>query len=148
MKVRPALPEDCAALAALDAQCNLSPWSAAQFQTALTGRFDTVAVLSGAESSLAAFAVWRTAAGESELHLIAAAPGCRRSGAASRLMAAWFESAAAQHAERLFLEVRASNSAALALYRKHGFAECGRRKGYYPLPDGGREDAVLMEKSC
>jgi len=40
------------------------------------------------------------------------------------------------------LEVRPSNTAALALYRRHGFSEIGRRKEYY-RQDG--EDAVVME---
>ena len=45
----------------------------------------------------------------------------------------------------LYLEVRASNSAGRALYARHGFAEIGIRKGYYPGHDG-REDAVTMER--
>ncbi|MBY5990514.1 ribosomal protein S18-alanine N-acetyltransferase [Ferrimonas balearica] len=53
--------------------------------------------------------------------------------------------ARAAEARRCFLEVRASNVAALALYRKVGFVEDVRRKGYYPCSEG-REDAVLM--SC
>lgn len=146
MEIRHALPEDCAVLAALDAQCNPSPWSAAQFQAALESRFGTVRVL--LENGVpAAFAVWQTVDGESELHLIATVPAHRRAGLASRLLDDWFQTAS-PHAGRLFLEVRAANPAAQALYRKHGFTECGRRKNYYSLPDGTREDAVLMEKSC
>ena len=38
--------------------------------------------------------------------------------------------------------------AAIGLYRKYGFIETGRRKNYYPLPEGGYEDAILMEKPC
>jgi [ribosomal protein S18]-alanine N-acetyltransferase len=48
----------------------------------------------------------------------------------------------------LFLEVRESNVAARALYESAGFAELGRRKGYYPGLDfstGSREDAVVMK---
>jgi ribosomal-protein-alanine N-acetyltransferase len=44
---------------------------------------------------------------------------------------------------QFFLEVRPSNLAALALYRRAGFVEISRRKGYYPSPDG-REDAIVM----
>ena len=40
----------------------------------------------------------------------------------------------------LFLEVRESNAAALALYRKAGFSETGRRLGYYRQP----EEAALL----
>jgi ribosomal-protein-alanine N-acetyltransferase len=43
--------------------------------------------------------------------------------------------------ESVFLEVRASNAAAIALYEKHGFAAVGRRRGYYDAPV---EDAAVM----
>ncbi|MGZ8155124.1 MAG: ribosomal protein S18-alanine N-acetyltransferase, partial [Burkholderiales bacterium] len=47
-------------------------------------------------------------------------------------------------AERAFLEVRPSNTAARALYARSGFSEIGRRRDYYPAQEG-REDAVVME---
>ncbi|MGN6955504.1 GNAT family N-acetyltransferase, partial [Neisseria sp. P0015.S004] len=60
-----------------------------------------------------------------------------------------WQNAVQQHgANRLLLEVRSSNETAQQLYRKHGFQTCSLRKNYYALPDGGSEDAVLMEKSC
>lgn len=68
MKIRTAALEDCPALAALDARCNPSPWSAAQFQTALHSPHDYVVVLEGAGQTLAGFAVWQTLFDESELH--------------------------------------------------------------------------------
>ncbi len=46
-------------------------------------------------------------------------------------------------ARSLFLEVRPTNRAALALYQRCGFSEIGRRRGYYPARNG-REDAVVM----
>lgn len=147
MLIRAATPDDCAALAALDAQGNPSPWSAAQFQTALNNRHDTVKLMEES-GHLAGFIVWQTVLDESELHLIATAPACRRRGVATQLLAEWFQTASTQHVRRLLLEVRASNEAAQALYRKHGFSECGRRKNYYRLPEGGGEDAVWMEKLC
>ena len=44
----------------------------------------------------------------------------------------------------MFLEVRPSNVDAIALYENMGFNEMSVRRGYYPAPNGGREDAVLM----
>ena len=148
MKIRTAALEDCPALAALDARCNPSPWLAAQFQTALHSPHDYVVVLEGAGQTLAGFAVWQTLFDESELHLIATEPALRRQGLATQLLNEWFQTAAAENLQRLFLEVREGNLNAQALYRKHGFAECGRRRDYYPLAEGGREDAVWMEKIC
>jgi ribosomal-protein-alanine N-acetyltransferase len=43
----------------------------------------------------------------------------------------------------MFLEVRASNASAIALYEKRGFAEVGLRRNYYPTAKGS-EDAILM----
>ncbi len=51
---------------------------------------------------------------------------------------------AIQHgAETAFLEVRQSNTAARALYRRLGFVEVGVRRDYYPI-QGGREDALVL----
>jgi ribosomal-protein-alanine N-acetyltransferase len=43
----------------------------------------------------------------------------------------------------LWLEVRASNVAAIALYESLGFNEATIRRNYYPTADG-REDAIIM----
>lgn len=147
MIVRAARFEDCSALAALDAQCNPSPWSARQFAACLEHAHETV-LLAEHGRELAGLMVWQRIADEAELHLIDTAPALRRRGTASLLLQHLFAEAAAQGLCRILLEVRRSNLAAQALYRRHGFRECGRRPGYYPLPNGSREDAVLMEKPC
>jgi ribosomal-protein-alanine N-acetyltransferase len=50
---------------------------------------------------------------------------------------------------RIILEVRPSNTAALALYQSLGYEQIGLRKNYYPQnPElGSREDAIVMAKS-
>lgn len=69
-------------------------------------------------------------------------------GFGAALLDAAAETLAADGLRRLLLEVRASNSAARALYARCGFREDGRRRGYYPARDGHmREDAVLMSRS-
>ncbi|MDR1425107.1 MAG: ribosomal protein S18-alanine N-acetyltransferase [Azoarcus sp.] len=60
-----------------------------------------------------------------------------------RLLEHLLEAARQSGARQFFLEVRPSNAAARALYRRAGFVEIGRRKGYYPGPEG-REDAIVM----
>ncbi|MDF3835797.1 ribosomal-protein-alanine N-acetyltransferase, partial [Cupriavidus basilensis] len=57
---------------------------------------------------------------------------------------------ATSHAHRLYtmlLEVRPSNGGAIALYRQAGFAEIGRRKGYYPAAGQVREDALVLRRA-
>lgn len=76
-----------------------------------------------------------------ELIRIAVEPKIQRNGIACRLMEHILKLAAEQGCEKMMLEVRKSNGAARALYKKYGFCEISVRKGYY---DG--EDAVIMEK--
>jgi ribosomal-protein-alanine N-acetyltransferase len=44
----------------------------------------------------------------------------------------------------VLLEVRPSNTRALAVYERYGFIRIGLRKGYYPAAEGRREDAIVM----
>ncbi|HGO7122634.1 TPA: ribosomal protein S18-alanine N-acetyltransferase [Neisseria meningitidis] len=146
MNIRRASPSDCAALAALDAVCNPSAWTQRQFESALVSPSEQV-FLAEKDGRLAAFIVWQNLPDESELHLIATAPECRRRGIASALLRHWFANLP-EGTQRLLLEVRAGNTAAQALYTAHGFSITGRRKNYYRTADGKTEDAVLMEKIC
>jgi ribosomal-protein-alanine N-acetyltransferase len=86
-----------------------------------------------------------------ELHLlnITVSPKLRQLGLASRMMAAIEGVAAQQNMPRIILEVRPSNTAAVALYQKLWYEEIGVRKNYYPADPqlGTREDALVMAKS-
>ena len=147
MSLRPARHEDCTALAQLNRQSDASPWSTAQFECTLAQSHNHI-WLAENNNQITGFIVWQTVLDESELHLIATAPDNRRQGIASQLLNQLIQAARTQNVSRIFLEVRAGNHGAQAFYHTHGFSECGRRKHYYPLTDGSREDAVLMEKSC
>ena len=69
-------------------------------------------------------------------------PDFRRQGAGGGLLDAVLEEMRGRGAGRIWLEVRPSNLAALALYRSRGFVTVGRRKNYYA--DNG-EDALVMQ---
>ena len=80
-------------------------------------------------------------AGQADIQTIAVDPTHRRVGIATVLVEQLLAAAAARGAEEVFLEVRADNPGAEALYVRHGFVRIGVRPGYYQ-PDG--VDAVVM----
>ena len=80
-------------------------------------------------------------AGETEILEIAVDPSARRCGLGKALIRQLAQDARDAGDERLLLEVRSSNQAALALYKTMGFEEGGLRRAYYRNPT---EDAVLM----
>ena len=86
-----------------------------------------------------------------ELHLlnITVVPHLRKLGLGQRMMAAIEGVAVQQKMPRIILEVRPTNTAALALYQKLGYEQIGVRKNYYPasLETGARQDALVMAKS-
>ena len=87
-------------------------------------------------------AVWcQCVEGVAEILDLRVLPSCRRRGYGRQLLEAALQALAP--VERVDLEVRASNEAALGLYRDLRFRETGRRPQYYVTP-GGREDAILM----
>jgi ribosomal-protein-alanine N-acetyltransferase len=88
-----------------------------------------------------AFLAARIAADQAEILNIAILPDFRRRGVASTMLAAAFERFRQCSVSRVFLELRESNSAARALYQRHGFVLSGRRKSYYQHP---AEDALCM----
>jgi ribosomal-protein-alanine N-acetyltransferase len=70
----------------------------------------------------------------------------QRAGLGGTLLEYLFQVARAAGAKRMLLEVRPSNASGGGLYRRYGFVEIGRRRGYYP-GHGGREDAIVMERA-
>jgi ribosomal-protein-alanine N-acetyltransferase len=78
-----------------------------------------------------------------EILTVGVVPAARRTGLARLMLADLLAEAIRRGAREAFLEVRVDNEPARALYRSEGFAEIGRRRGYY---EGGRVDAVTMRK--
>lgn len=91
-------------------------------------------------------AVMSIAVGEAHLLNLCVDPGWQGRGAGRRMLQRMFRVAAQRNADTLFLEVRASNAQALALYESEGFVEIGQRRGYYPAKQG-REDALVYAKT-
>lgn len=132
------------ALAALHARCFTMPrpWAAGEF-TALLGDPLTFLLVEGD----AGFLMGRVVAGEAEVLTLAVAPEARRRGLGRKLVARFLYQARLRAAERAFLEVAEGNTPALRLYHSAGFAESGRRRGYYTGPDGQRSDALVLARA-
>ena len=75
---------------------------------------------------------------------VAVFPEFRRQGVAAKLIAVFENFARGNKLAFLTLEVRPSNTAAIALYKGFGFEQVGRRKNYYDLP---KEDALILTKT-
>lgn len=116
-------------------------WAEKQYQDCFSEdqkRVVVVATLGGEET--VAFLVAHRVADEWELENIVVTPAERRKGIGIELVAALTEKT---KSEAVFLEVRASNAAARALYESAGFRQTGVRKSYYQNP---LEDAVLYRR--
>jgi ribosomal-protein-alanine N-acetyltransferase len=74
---------------------------------------------------------------------LAVHPDWRRLGIASRLLDELFELTGSDLRRGYTLEVRISNTTAIALYEHFGFESSGIRRGYYT---DNREDALIMWK--
>lgn len=140
---------DLEAVLALERESDLAPhWSPDDYLAAIEpdGSFlRRLALVAEAGGQFAGFAILRLldapAGGEAELESIIVAQKWRGCGLGAAMLLEAARRAKEGGAVRLDLEVRASNSAALRLYCRAGFAENGRRPGYYRDPE---EDAVLM----
>jgi len=98
------------------------------------------------DEALIGHAVLSAAAGEAHLLNITVAPAQQGHGVGRSLLQRMLRLAAEQGADTVFLEVRDSNAPAHLLYQSEGFCEVGRRRGYYPHEQQGREDAVIYAK--
>lgn len=84
---------------------------------------------------------------DAELLYVLVSPSKRQQGLAKQLLTACLAKCEAKGAERLMLEVRASNLHATNLYKSLGFEQDGKRKNYYPIENSSaKEDALLF--SC
>jgi ribosomal-protein-alanine N-acetyltransferase len=136
--VRRAGAGDLAALADIHASAFSPGWSAAEIAALCA-----VALIEDGTGMI----LIRTVAGEAEILTVGVRPEARGTGAGRRLVQAALGAARADRAERVFLEVAEDNLAALRLYASCGFGEVGRRRRYYPRPDGGTADALVLRRA-
>ncbi len=142
-RLRPATAADAGAIAALERRVFSDPWSADSIRETIGMPWMFTQVAEDPLGALVGYVFCREVAGESELLNLAVDPVLRRGGVGGTLLGAALDWLTARGARETFLEVRASNGAAIALYERVGFRAVGRRPDYYQRPV---EDAILYRR--
>lgn len=130
-------------VAELERLCFAVPWTEAMLAEELYNPTASFIVAESPEGEVLGYAGLHVVLDEGYIDNVAVRPSCRKQGIADRLLDTFCRFGQA-HLAFLTLEVRPSNTAAVALYEKHGFQEAGRRKGYYEDP---KEDALLLTRT-
>ncbi len=138
--IRPMTAADVPSVAALEKLCFSDPWSASSIASELDNPLSLWLVWEEDGAAAAYLGVQRVPP-QADVMNVAVSPALRRRGIARALFAELERRL--PEIDELFLEVRASNSGAIALYRTLGFAQVGRRPNYYLDP---REDALILRK--
>jgi [ribosomal protein S18]-alanine N-acetyltransferase len=137
--------QSAARLAAIHAGGFARPWSTLEFERLLAEQNVTGdGLFVGQAISPAGFVLSRSVIDEAEILTVAIAPEWRRRGYSRPLLAAHLDGLARAGIGHVHLEVEEGNSPALALYRRLGFREIGRRAGYYRRADDSRAAALTM----
>ncbi len=142
LEIRQAKLYDVPAMARIERDSFAAPWSADEITKDVTAGGNVYVAVALADDERAGYAEIRMIAGEDQIYNIAIAPEFRREGIGEALLRHLIDKADADGCKLVTLEVRSGNEAAMELYKKLGFREVGRRKGYYAK---GGEDAVLMD---
>jgi len=143
---RPLRHGDVTYVAALEAQIHAAPWTAGNFDDALAAGYS--AQVGERDGRIVAYGVLMVAPGEAQLLNLSVVPDARRQGLGGELLARFLDDALRFGAEQVFLEVRVSNTAAIALYERARFVRVARRVNYYPPGPAStvREDALVMRR--
>lgn len=133
---------DVDAVFAIETAVQAYPWTRGNFIDALDNGY--ICRVDEAESGeVRGYAILMPLVDEAELLTIGVAEAQQRKGRGRMMLSEMLDVAREKHWQRVFLEVRSTNVAAIALYRSAGFSGIGVRRGYYRNADGS-EDAVTM----
>lgn len=137
--------EDLDEVTAIESAIYSHPWTRGNFLDSLRAGYicRTWRLGSGKNAELAGYFILLAAAGEAHLLNLSVSARHQRSGHGSMLLREAASLASRHDACNLFLEVRPSNHAAQALYRRFGFRKVALRRNYYPA-HSGREDALVL----
>ena len=140
MEYRKAVTADLEQIAALEQAVFTDGWSIGGILECLDREYRTLLVAAEADRVFGYLIAYQIL-NEGEIMRVAVDPGMRRRGLGSGLLKAYFMLGSRIVLDAYSLEVRESNTAARALYKRLGFAEEGRRARYYSDPV---EDGLIM----
>ncbi|WP_413519593.1 ribosomal protein S18-alanine N-acetyltransferase [Psychrobacter glacincola] len=137
------------AVATIEAMVQLQePWTYQTIDDLLEqDSIDLMAVINIAENEVVGYCLYQVIFEQAEILRIGTHPEYQRQGVASKIFAKLNEVLETQQVEALLLEVRADNTAAIALYEQQGFTMIHRRKGYYQLGLQSAIDALIMQRT-
>lgn len=133
--------DDLDAAFAIEQRSHAFPWSAKTFASNQGERYLNFRL--EVDGVLAAFAITQIVLDEATLFNLAVDPAFQRRGLGRELLQFLINELEQRGILTLWLEVRASNRAAISLYEQLDFNEVSLRRNYYPTADG-KEDAVIM----
>ena len=138
--IRPAHESDLDDVAAIERSVFNDPWSRRSFADLVNAR-QVLFLVATDSNSVVGYAIVLLAGSESELANLAVSRLMQHQGLGRRLLDEAQGQARGRGSIEMFLEVRASNTAAIQLYTSAGFKAVGRRVRYYARPI---EDAIVM----
>ena len=117
-------------------------WSEQGFEDTLNSPYViSLVAIDEAEDTILGYIIMYVSFEEGEISNVAVAKSAQNRGIGSALMQAILEKGLEESVTRFILEVRVSNTPAIALYNKFEFTEIGIRRGFYEKP---REYALIM----
>ena len=134
--------DDLDAIAAIENAVYPHPWTRGNFADSLAAGYHCWVI--ECAGNVAGYTVVMVAAGEAHLLNLSVAAPWQRRGIGREALGFVARLARDYGAAKMLLEVRPSNTAAIALYAAAGFSELAVRRGYYPAGDA-REDAVVLQ---
>ena len=135
--------DDLASVSDIERRSYEFPWSHGVFRDCLLAGYHCMVLAE--EGRVVGYAILSISAGEAHILNLCVEPGSQSRGYGTRLLDEILFRARAALVRAIFLEVRPSNEAALALYRKKGFHKIASRPAYYQA-NSGREDALVLVK--
>lgn len=134
---------DVVAVASIEAQFP-SPWTKSQILAELERESGVCLIVETSLQEIVGWCCGMLLPPEAELLKVAVSAKRQRQGVATLLLQEFTALLADNGVAQIFLEVRAANRPALALYQQSGWKETGKRKQYYTNPV---DDAVLLVRN-